>query len=65
MRSMVTINRVQKANHVENWPEFGGFFRKRIPVNLHYNQGIKFSTILILSAILLIAVIILGELNII
>jgi len=34
-------------------------------MNLHYNQGIKFSTVLALSAILLIMVIVLGELKII
>lgn len=62
---IIYITRVKKANHVENWPEFGGFFLKEFPVNLHYNQGIKFSTVLLLSAILLIAVIVLGELKII
>ena len=46
-----------------NWPEIGGIFLKELPVNLHYNQGIKFSTVLVLSAILLLLVIILGELN--
>lgn len=54
------------ASIVQIWPEFGALFLKvLIPVNLHYNQGIKFSTVLVLSAILLIMVIVLGELNII
>jgi len=67
---MITISylkyfRFEKSQEVKNWPEIGGFLLKTIPVNLHYNQGIKFSTVLLLSALLLIAVIVLGELNII